>query len=117
MANKIILMSNPKKYEPDSGGIAELDPEINSEVRQPKMFQVLILNDDYTPMDFVIHVLMKFFSHSEGRATEIMWDVHKKGAGICGTYTKEIAETKSFQVNKYSELHEHPLKSTIQEVS
>lgn len=85
-------------------------------VTTPKMFKVIILNDDYTPMDFVILVLRRFFGKTEEQATQIMLDVHKKGSGTAGVYTLEVAEMKVMQVNQFAQLNEHPLKSTLEEV-
>jgi ATP-dependent Clp protease adaptor protein ClpS len=83
--------------------------------QKPKMFKVILLNDDYTPMDFVILVLRRFFGKSETEATEIMLDVHKKGHGIAGVFTLEIAEMKVMQVNQFSQMNQHPLKSSLEE--
>jgi ATP-dependent Clp protease adaptor protein ClpS len=81
----------------------------------PRLFKVIILNDDYTPMDFVIHVLKRFFAKTEEAATKIMLDVHKKGAGVAGVYTLEIAEMKVMQVNQLAQMNQHPLKSMLEE--
>lgn len=79
------------------------------------MYRVIILNDDYTPMDFVIFVLKKIFQHDDSRAEKIMLDIHKKGAGLGGVYTHEIAETKSLQMNQLAKDNKHPLKSYTEE--
>lgn len=84
-------------------------------VETPKMYKVLILNDDYSPMEFVILVLRRFFGKSEEVATKIMLDVHKKGSGVAGVYSLEIAEMKVMQVNQFSQMNQHPLKSTLEE--
>lgn len=96
---------------PQTGGT-----EVLPDVQMPKMYSVLLLNDDFTPMDFVILVLRRFFGHKDDSATQIMLDVHRKGAGIAGVYTLEIAEMKTMQVNQFSQMHQHPLKCTMQEV-
>lgn len=83
----------------------------------PKMYKVILLNDDYTPMDFVVHVLRRFFGKTEEQATQIMLDVHKKGAGVAGIYSLEIAEMKVMQVNHYAQMNHHPLKSTLEEAT
>lgn len=75
----------------------------------PPMYQVLLLNDDFTPMDFVVEVLEKFFSMPEGKATQIMLMVHTQGKAVCGLYSKDVAETKAQQVNEYSRENDHPL--------
>lgn len=82
--------------------------------KKPNMYKVLLLNDDYTPMDFVIHILEKFFSKNRDEATEIMLHVHRRGVGICGIFTYEIAETKVMQVMDYARLHEQPLQCTME---
>lgn len=81
----------------------------NTEVKLPAMYLVVLLNDDFTPMDFVVEVLMEFFSKTAERATEIMLEIHYRGKGVCGLFTREIAETKAAQVNAYSRSHEYPL--------
>jgi len=85
-------------------------------VQEPPMYKVVILNDDYTPMDFVIEVLQKVFHMDESRATQIMLHVHTRGKGLCGIYSHEIAETKSAQVNDYAREHEHPLLCIVEPV-
>lgn len=84
------------------------------EVRTPPMYRVLLMNDDFTPMDFVIHVLQKFFSKPAEEATQIMLEVHHKGAGTCGVFTHEIAETKVHIVNTYARQNRFPLKCTME---
>ncbi len=80
--------------------------------KKPPMYKVIIHNDDFTPMEFVVHVLTRFFNLTDQDANHIMMEVHKKGHGIAGVYTREIAETKVAQVNAYSRQHEHPLKTS-----
>jgi ATP-dependent Clp protease adaptor protein ClpS len=80
----------------------------------PKMYKVILLNDDFTPMDFVILILRRFFAKNEEQATEIMLDVHKKGAGIAGVFTLEMAEMKTMQVNQFARMNQHPLKCTLE---
>jgi len=84
------------------------------EVRTPKMYKVILLNDDYTPMDFVILVLKRFFAKTEEQANKIMLDVHKKGAGIAGVFTLEIAEMKVMQSNQLARQNQHPLKTVLE---
>ncbi|RME15976.1 MAG: ATP-dependent Clp protease adapter ClpS [Bdellovibrio sp.] len=79
-------------------------------VKPPDMYKVVLLNDDFTPMDFVVHVLQKFFKKSLSEANRIMLQVHHEGAGVAGVYSKEVAETKVYQVNNYSKKHQHPLQ-------
>ncbi|GMR16813.1 MAG: ATP-dependent Clp protease adapter ClpS [Gammaproteobacteria bacterium] len=88
--------------------------EAKPELKKPPMYQVILLNDDYTPMEFVVLILENFFGMDRERATRVMWNVHTKGKGICGIYGKDIAETKVVQVNEYSRTHQHPLKCTLE---
>ncbi len=88
--------------------------EARPELKPPPMYRVILLNDDYTPMDFVIEILKVFFVMSHDRATQVMLHVHTKGKGVCGVFTFEIAETKVAQVNDYSRQSEHPLKCTME---
>ncbi|MEG3754468.1 ATP-dependent Clp protease adapter ClpS [Psychromonas arctica] len=83
----------------------------------PSMYNVLLHNDDYSPMDFVIDVLQRFFRLDHEAATEVMLNVHYKGIGICGTFTAEIAETKVMQVVQYAKDNQHPLKCTMEKES
>jgi len=95
-----------------SGEIVEHRPaqaEVLPALQVPKKYKVILLNDDYTPMDFVVDVLKKFFHLREETATQIMLQVHVLGKGVCGVYTRDIAETKVAQVNDYSRNSEHPL--------
>ena len=82
--------------------------------KKPSMYKVLLLNDDYTPMEFVVHVLERFFSKSREEATRIMMHVHRRGVGVCGVYTYEVAETKVTQVIDFARRNEHPLQCTLE---
>src|SRR5262249_18778986 len=82
--------------------------------KKPSMYKVLLLNDDYTPMEFVVHVLERFFAKSREEATRIMLHVHRRGVGICGVFTYEVAETKVAQVIDFARRHEHPLQGTLE---
>jgi ATP-dependent Clp protease adaptor protein ClpS len=82
--------------------------------QKPSLYKVLLLNDDYTPMDFVVYVLERFFNKPREEATRIMLHVHQKGVGICGVYTYEIAETKVAQVMNFARQHQHPLQCTME---
>jgi len=86
-----------------------------AKVKSPPMFKVLLLNDDYTPMDFVVMVLQKFFSLSREKATQIMLKVHRDGAGVCGVYARDVAATKVEQVTAYARQHQHPLSCVMEE--
>ena len=84
------------------------------EIKKPSFYQVLIMNDDYTPMEFVILVLERFFKKSRAEATQIMLHVHQKGIGVCGLYPYEIAETKIVQVMDFAKKNQHPLQCTME---
>ncbi|MCB9254243.1 MAG: ATP-dependent Clp protease adapter ClpS [Bdellovibrionaceae bacterium] len=99
----------------DSEGGTQVITRPESQTKTPKMYRVIILNDDFTPRDFVVHVLQRFFRKNEIEATQLMLDVHNKGSGVAGVFTHEIAETKAYQVNAYSRENKYPLKTTIQE--
>jgi len=90
--------------------------EAKPELKKPSLYQVILLNDDYTPMDFVVEVLEMIFAMDRQRATRIMLEVHTKGRARCGVYTYEIAETKVAQISSYAEQHQHPLLSVMEEV-
>lgn len=94
----------------DTGVIVKSKPK----TKKPSLYKVLMLNDDYTPMEFVVHVLQRFFGKSHDEATQIMLHVHQRGVGICGVYTYEIAETKVTQVMDYARKHQHPLQCTLE---
>jgi ATP-dependent Clp protease adaptor protein ClpS len=106
-------MSDDIPSEERESGLAV--QEARPKLRRPPLFKVLLLNDDYTPMEFVVQVLETFFAMSREKATQIMLHVHTRGVGVCGVYTREIAETKVSQVNDYSRSHQHPLMCTMEE--
>ena len=84
-------------------------------LKPPPLYKVILLNDDYTPMEFVVMVLEQFFAMNREKATQIMLHVHTRGRGVCGIYTRDIAETKVAQVNDFSRTHQHPLLCTMEE--
>jgi ATP-dependent Clp protease adaptor protein ClpS len=90
--------------------------ESEPKLKKPPLYQVLLLNDDYTPMEFVVEVLELIFGMDRQKATRIMLEVHTKGKGRCGVFTYEIAETKVAQVSSFAQQHQHPLLSTLEEV-
>ena len=101
------------QYDPD---IREsVSTETMEDVREPSMYRVLLHNDDYTTMEFVVEILMVVFNKTAETATEIMLNVHKKGVGICGVYTYEVAETKVGTVSRLAKEHGFPLKCTMEE--
>lgn len=106
-------MSNPDfNHDYDNGLVVEED---RPELKPPKRYKVVINNDDYTPMEFVVQVLMMFFAMDHAKSTRVMMTVHTKGKGTCGMYSHEIAETKVDQVNEFSRLNQHPLLCTMEE--
>jgi ATP-dependent Clp protease adaptor protein ClpS len=86
-----------------------------SKLKPPPMFKVMLLNDDYTPMEFVVLVLQKFFGMTRERATQVMLKVHREGIGVCGVYPRDIATTKVQQVAAYARRHQHPLQCVMEE--
>ena len=82
--------------------------------KKPSQYKVLLLNDDYTPMEFVVHILQMFFKMSTDEAQQVMLHVHQKGVGICGIYSYEVAETKVTQVMDFARKHQHPLQCTLE---
>lgn len=99
-----------KNQHEDGLALQEAKPKL----KRPPLYKVVLINDDYTPMDFVVHILEIFFSMDRETATRIMLEVHTKGKGICGIYTFEIAETKVSQVNSYSQENQHPLLCSME---
>ena len=102
-------MTVPKKLSDDrqDGGLAL--EEAKPKLKKPPMYKVVLLNDDYTPMEFVVEILERFFSMNRQKATQVMLHVHTRGKGICGVYTRDVAETKVDKVNEYARAHQHPL--------
>ena len=109
----VASMSN-RAHDPDSGTVGQVVTRPRDKTQKPSMYKVLLLNDDYTPMEFVVHVLERFFSKGQEDATRIMLHVHQHGVGICGVYTYEIAETKVTQVIDFARQHQHPLQCTME---
>lgn len=89
--------------------------EAKPKLKKPPLYKVILLNDDFTPMDFVVEILMHFFNMSEEAATRIMLQVHTQGVGVCGVFSKDVAETKVYIVNEYSREHYHPLLCSMEE--
>ncbi|MDP3460431.1 MAG: ATP-dependent Clp protease adapter ClpS [Hyphomonas sp.] len=99
----------------EGGGTGfDLATETRIKTKKPSLYRVLLLNDDYTPMEFVVFVLERFFNRSREQATRIMLHVHQKGVGLCGVYTYEVAETKVAQVLDLARRHEHPLQCVME---
>lgn len=102
--------------EPDKdNGSGLAIQESKPELKKPRMYAVVLLNDDYTPMEFVVEILEDFFYLDRQRATQVMLAVHTKGKGVCGLFTKDIAETKAVQVNQYARDNGHPLLAETEE--
>ena len=106
-------MSNTER-DGDGGGNIGVVVQIKPKTKKPSMYKVLMLNDDYTPMEFVVHVLERFFNKNREEATEIMLHVHRRGVGLCGVFTFEVAETKVAQVMDFARQHQHPLQCTLE---
>ncbi len=106
--------SNDDDWDNDyDGGLAvEVD---KPKLKPPKQYKVIVINDDFTPMEFVVQVLTMFFAMDDAKATRVMMAVHTKGKGICGIFSHEIAETKVDQVNEFSRMNQHPLMCTMEE--
>ena len=118
--HKIILdihtMSDDNQHD-DSGENQDeygLVLKTRPKTQKPSMYKVLLLNDDYTPMEFVVQNLQRFFRMTMEQATDVMLQVHQKGVGICGIFTYEVAETKVNQVLAFAKQHEHPLQCTLE---
>ncbi|MEZ5998504.1 MAG: ATP-dependent Clp protease adapter ClpS [Hyphomonas sp.] len=98
----------------DDGTDFDFATQTRVRTKKPSLYRVLLLNDDYTPMEFVVHILERFFNRSREQATRIMLHVHQKGVGLCGVYTFEVAETKVAQVLDLAKRHEHPLQCVME---
>ena len=96
--------------EPNTGLVTKTRPK----TKKPSLYRVLLLNDDYTPMEFVVFVLQRFFNKNQEDATRIMLHVHQNGVGVCGVFTYEVAETKVAQVIDEARRHQHPLQCTME---
>ena len=111
MSNLVVGNANKTSQEDQSQGAVDVADRLET----PKMYKVILLNDDFTPMEFVVLILRRFFAKAEEEATQIMLDVHKKGAGVAGVFTLEIAEMKVMQVNQFARMNQHPLKCSVEE--
>lgn len=106
-------MSNENEHLDDDSGLAVAPAR--PRLKRPPMYKVVLLNDDYTPMEFVVHVLEHFFRMDREKATRVMLHVHTQGVGVCGIFTKDVAETKVQQVNEFSRANQHPLLCDMEE--
>jgi ATP-dependent Clp protease adaptor protein ClpS len=109
-----LTLSKEEGWDAPEGVGTALVERVKPQLRKPRMYRVVILNDDYTPMEFVVHVLEDFFSLDREQATRVMLKVHTEGRAVCGIYTRDIAETKAEQINQYSRENEHPLLCQIE---
>ena len=107
-------MSEDKPQEPDQDGSVAVE-DSRPELNPPRQYKVVLLNDDFTPMEFVIEVLETFFGMDREKATRVMLHVHTRGKGVCGIFTRDVAETKVAQVNDYARSHQHPLLCSMEE--
>lgn len=107
-----LSMEDDQDSSDHEGGVAVA--ESKPALKQPPLYKVVLLNDDYTPMEFVVEILETFFYMSREKATQVMLAVHTLGKGVCGIYTRDIAETKAAQVNQYSRDNQHPLLAEIE---
>jgi ATP-dependent Clp protease adaptor protein ClpS len=107
----IITSQNDEETYDDLGSVAEIS---TPELKRPSLYRVILLNDDYTPMEFVIEVLKIFFGMDAEKATQVMLKVHTEGKGVCGVYTRDIAESKAAQVNDFSKSSQQPLLCEIE---
>jgi ATP-dependent Clp protease adaptor protein ClpS len=105
-------MSDTDPNHDDDGGLAI--QEAKPKLKRPPLYKVVLLNDDFTPMDFVIEILTEYFYMNEDKATQIMLQVHTQGVGVCGVFTKDVAETKVQIVNDYSRENHHPLMCSME---
>ena len=107
-------MAEFEPYKDDDHSLA-VQPA-KPQLKKPPLYKVILLNDDFTPMAFVIDILMQFFGMPEDLATRVMLQIHTQGVGVCGTFTKDVAETKVCIVNEYSREHQHPLLCSMEEM-
>jgi ATP-dependent Clp protease adaptor protein ClpS len=115
LARTIQTMGETRRPAEREGHTSLVVEEAAPEVKQPPLYSVVLLNDDYTPMEFVVDVLERFFRMDRETATRVMLEVHMRGKGVCGVFTYEIAETKVAQVMSYSRDNQHPLMCTLEE--
>lgn len=98
----------------EDAGLGVLEAESEPKIKRPPMYKVILLNDDYTPMEFVVHILQRFFAMNREKATQIMLTVHTEGSAVVGIFPRDVAETKSEQVNRYAQENQHPLVSRVE---
>ena len=109
--NQVTMKEGSQSNNDDGLAVEEARPKL----KRPPLYKVLVLNDDYTPMEFVVYILEVFFGMNREKATQVMLHVHTRGVGVCGVYTHDIAETKVAQVTQCAQENQHPLKCTMEE--
>ncbi len=109
-----LMMADDERRRRDNAPGTAVITRTKPQVKRPSLYRVLLLNDDYTPMEFVVHVLEHFFTKNREEATQIMLHVHQHGVGECGVYTYEVAETKVTQVMDFARKHQHPLQCVME---
>ena len=114
LAKRIHCSSSAESDEDQGQDLGTIIKEEKPKLEKPPLYKVVLINDDYTPMDFVVEILRVFFGMNIEKATQIMLKVHTEGKGVCGVYTKDVAETKATQVNDYSKECEQPLLCSVE---
>jgi ATP-dependent Clp protease adaptor protein ClpS len=112
--DEFLIFAAGERRGDDEGTGLGVATRTRTRTKTPSPYKVLMLNDDYTPMEFVVHILERFFSKTREEATRIMLHVHRRGVGVCGVYTYEVAETKVTQVMDLARQNQHPLQCTIE---
>ena len=110
----VYAAKTPDRIDDDGDFEVGIATRSRPKTKKPAMYRVLMLNDDYTPMEFVVHVLERYFQKNQDEATQIMLHVHQRGVGVCGVFTHELAETKATQVMDLARQNDHPLQCTIE---
>ena len=114
MSRLSVRLNNPQDDEEDANGTGFVTITEKPRLKQPPLYKVVLINDDYTPMDFVVDVLRAFFNMNMEKATQVMLKVHTEGKGVCGVYNKDVAESKAAQVNDHSRECEVPLLCSVE---
>ncbi len=114
LVNEVPRAGSGDHDDDEDHGTGVIEAPAKPKLKQPPMYKVVVLNDDYTPMEFVVEVLQMFFAMNREKATQIMLAVHTTGKATCGIFTRDVAETKSAQINQYAQDNQHPLVSDIE---
>ncbi|MBF0124700.1 MAG: ATP-dependent Clp protease adapter ClpS [Magnetococcales bacterium] len=110
------MAKHDPNYHNDGDSDILIETIVNQKLAQPPMYRVILINDDFTPMDFVVEVIQQFFDKSLAEATQMMLNIHYNGSAICGTYTREIAEMKLAQLHQKARRHGHPLQGRMEQI-